>query len=84
MTDDEVRRAVLACLAEVAPDADLATLDPDADLRREFDLDSMDVLNFVLALHKSLGVSVPESDYRRIVTLRGCVDYLLARLRPAG
>lgn len=78
MTREEIRRAVLACLAEVAPDADLASLDADADLRRELDLDSMDVLNFVIALHKATGIEIREADYRRMSTLRGCVEHLAA------
>ena len=84
MTRDEIRRAVLACLAEVAPDADLASLDADADLRRECDLDSMDLLNFVIALHRATGVEIRESDYRRIATLRGCVELVAARATGNG
>jgi acyl carrier protein len=83
VTDDEIRRRVLACLAEVAPDADVASLDGNADLRRECDLDSMDVLNFAVALHEAFAVPIPEADYRRISTLRGCVEYLAAA-RPAA
>lgn len=80
MTREEIRRAVLASLAEVAPDADLASLDPDADMRRELDLDSMDVLNLVIALHKATGVEVRESEYRRVATLSSCVELLAKRL----
>jgi hypothetical protein len=36
----------------------------------------MDQLNFVLGLHKRLGVDVPETDYPQLATLAGCVDYL--------
>jgi acyl carrier protein len=81
VTRDDIRRAVLACLSEVAPDADLDSLDPQADMRRELDLDSMDVLNFVLALHRTLAVDIPESEYGRITTLSGCVDLVAAKLR---
>ncbi len=84
MTRDDVRRAVLACLADVAPDADLASLAPDADMRRALDLDSMDVLNFAIGLHKMLGVDVPESEYRRLATLAGCVDLVASRLGIAA
>lgn len=40
----------------------------------------MDLLRFVTALHTELGVSVPEPDYRRIVTVRGCTEYLAEKL----
>lgn len=43
-------------LGDVAPGADLATLRPDLAFRERLDLDSMDMLNFVVALHGALGV----------------------------
>ena len=42
----------------------------------------MDALNFVVGLHGALGVDIPESDYAKLTTLDGCVDYLDAR-RPS-
>jgi acyl carrier protein len=80
MTRDEVRRAVIDALRGVAPEIDPATIVPDAPLRRAHDLDSMDYLNFIIALHAKLGVTVPEHDYAKVATVNGAVDYLLARL----
>ena len=51
---------------------------PNADLRDELDIDSMDFLRFVVDLHARLGVEVPERDYPKIRTLASCVDYLVA------
>jgi acyl carrier protein len=76
MTDVELRATVLRVLGEIAPEADLARLKGDVNLRAQLDLDSMDVLNFVVALHEALGVEIPETDYRHLVTLDGCVGYL--------
>ena len=81
MTRDEIRATVLRALGEIAPEADLATLAPDIGLRDQLDLDSMDVLNFVVGLHAALGVEIPESDYPKLATLDGCVDYLAAARR---
>lgn len=50
-----------------------------AALREQLDLDSMDALNFVVALHGALGVEIPETDYPKLVTLDACVEYLAAR-----
>lgn len=83
MTRDEVRATVLRVLGEIAPEADLASLEPDVDLREQLDLDSMDVLNFVVGLHAALGVEIPEADYRKFATLDGGVEYLTAH-RAAG
>ncbi len=76
MNADEIRALVLRRLAEIAPEADLANLDPTVDIRDALDLDSMDFLRLATAVHESLGVDIPESDYRKISTLQGCIDYL--------
>jgi acyl carrier protein len=80
VSPDAIRESVVAALCQVAPEIDPATLDPAAELRGTLDLDSMDFLNFVTALHKALQVDIPESDYRRLATLDACVAYLAARL----
>ena len=76
MTRDAAKAAILAALGEIAPEADLETLAPDAELRETLDLDSMDFLRFVQDLATRTGVEVPEADYARIATLGGCVGYL--------
>ena len=80
MTRDAIRDAVVKALTSVAPEVDPRTLQPDTVFRQEFDLDSMDFLNFVIAIHAGLGVDVPEIDYSRLATLGGAVDYLANRL----
>ncbi|WP_114965122.1 phosphopantetheine-binding protein [Alkalilacustris brevis] len=76
MTDAEIRKAFLDELASVAPDIDPATVGDDDHLQDDLDLDSMDFLNLVAALHKRLGVSVPEADYPQIATPGHAVRYL--------
>ena len=80
MTKDDLRLAVVKALTSVAPEIHPETLQPDQAFREEFDLDSMDFLNFVIGLHASLGVDVPESDYGKLSTLSGAVQYLASRL----
>jgi len=80
MTRDELREAVLGILGSIAPEVDLAAIRPDADLREELDIDSMDFLRFVVRVHERLGVSIPESEYPRVRTLDRCIDYLAAAL----
>jgi acyl carrier protein len=78
---EELRAVVLRALASVAPEADLAAIDADGAFRDQLDLDSMDFLNFVIALHAATGVDVPEADYARLATLRGCEAYLAEKIR---
>ncbi len=72
----QLRDSVLRALHRVAPEADTAGLAPDADLREELDIDSMDFLSFVTALHKDLGVDIPEADYPKLFSLDSAVSYL--------
>jgi acyl carrier protein len=76
MSDADIRAAILEELGNIAPEADLAGLDPKADMREALDIDSMDILNLVTAIHKRLGVNVPEIDYPKLVTLAGAVAYV--------
>jgi acyl carrier protein len=85
MTRAEVQDKVMEALATVAPEVGAASLKPDMPLRDQVDLDSMDFLRFVMELHRQLGVEVPESDYQKLATLTGVVDYVAAQLgMPAG
>jgi acyl carrier protein len=80
MTREEIRTAVLEGLSNIAPETDPATIGDTADVREALDIDSMDVLNFVIALHKRLQVAIPEADYPKLLTIGGAVDYLGAKL----
>jgi acyl carrier protein len=80
VTGGEVRAVVLRALGAIAPEADLSALKPDVAFREQLDLDSMDLLNLVVAIDAALGVGVPEADYPKLATLDGCVDYLVPRL----
>jgi acyl carrier protein len=82
MSDPDIRKAILEELGNIAPEADLAAVDPAADLREALDIDSMDFLNFVIALHRRLAVDIPEIDYPKLVTLDGAMTYLRAKMAP--
>jgi acyl carrier protein len=76
MTPDEIRGTVLRLLGNIAPEADLDHLKPEISFRDQLDIDSMDFLNFVIALHKELHIEISEKDYPKLATLHGCVEYL--------
>jgi len=80
MNRDELSQRVLALLTEVAPDVDPAGVIPGVAFRDQFDFDSMDTLNFAIALHRELGVEVPEADYGQLSSLEKCVAYLAPRV----
>ncbi len=87
MTRDEIRTAALDLLAEIAPELDPSALAGDVPLRDQVDLDSMDFLNYLISIHTTLEVEIPEADYDRLATLDGIVAYVDEALRaapPAG
>ena len=81
MTRDEIRLAIIAELANIAPETDPSAIGSTDDVREALDIDSMDFLNFIIGLHKELDVALPERDYGRLLTLAGCVDYLRQALQ---
>lgn len=80
MTEIDIRKVVQEELNNIAPEADLASLDPAADLREAIDIDSMDFLTFITAIHHRLRLDIPEIDYPKLITLKGAVAYITAHL----
>ncbi|MFN3657241.1 MAG: acyl carrier protein [Pseudolabrys sp.] len=80
MSDIDIGKVVQEELNNIAPEIDMASVDPKADLREAMDIDSMDFLNFITAVHHRLGVDIPELDYPKLVTFAGAVAYLEAKL----
>ena len=81
MSDDDLIDRLRRILGDVAPDLDIATVAIDADLRNDIGLDSMDFLNFVIAISKQLGVAIPEADYGKVATLGKCSAYVALKNR---
>lgn len=76
MTQVDFRKGYLEELTRVAPDIDPETVGDDDHIQDDLELDSMDVLNLVTALHERFGVDIPEADYPRIATVTLAVAYL--------
>jgi acyl carrier protein len=80
VNEEELREVVLSSLSAIAPEVELAEIDPGVDLREQIDIDSMDLMNFMVAVHETTGVEIPEVDYPKLATVDGCVEYLGARI----
>jgi len=79
MNDTDLKSQVIAIIRTIAPEVEAETLRPDVALRKQVDLDSMDWLNVLLAIHEQLHVDIPEADYGKLVTLNDIVAYLRQR-----
>lgn len=82
MNTEELRRTVLDVIGLIAPEAQTDTVEPDGDLRDQFDLDSFDFLNVLVELSERTGIEIPESDYDQVSTLNNVVAYMTAH-QPA-
>jgi acyl carrier protein len=83
MTDADILTVLQEELGNIAPEMDLQKLASSADLREALDIDSMDFLNFVIAVHHRLSIDIPELDYPKLITLDGAVTYLKAKLESS-
>ena len=80
MNETEIKTRVIAIIKSVAPEVEEGELRSDRPLRDQIDLDSMDWLNVLVALHEKLHVDIPEADYGKLVTLDNLVGYLRDKL----
>jgi acyl carrier protein len=78
MTEDDAKRIILKVLGDIAPEVELDTIEPATSFRDQFDIDSVDFLNFVIALHEETGIELPEADYPKLSSLDGAAAYLVA------
>ena len=76
MNTEEIRTKILRLLTDIAPEADPAELQSDVSFRDQLDIDSMDLLNFLIAVHREFNVEIPERDYDKLTTLDACVRYV--------
>ena len=79
ITTEDTRELVGAAVRRVVPDADLTDVDPDADLRQTFELDSLDFLSFVELLSERSGVRIDEEDYPALRSLATITAFLQER-----
>ena len=79
MTREDIRSAYVEELVRVAPDIDPGSVGDDDHIQEDLELDSMDVLNFVTALHERFGIDVPEVDYPNIATISLATKYIAER-----
>jgi len=77
MTTDEARTVIFRALGDIAPEVDPAEVVLDVDLTEQLDLDSMDYLNWMLAINETTGIEIPERDYSKFMTIDAAASYLV-------
>lgn len=79
MNDQDIRKLLITRLGQIAPDIAADSIATKADLRDEFDIDSMDFLTLITALGKDLSLPMPEADYDQMRSFDSLLAYLKAR-----
>ncbi len=79
MNDTDALSLLGELVAKIAPEIDMTTVDADGVIQEELDLDSIDFLNLVEAIHERTGIDIPESDYPQLSTLNAFARYVAAR-----
>lgn len=82
LSEDQIQKTILEIIGKIAPEADIEHLDPAERLRNQFDFNSVDFLNFAIALQAHLNVEIPEEDYPQLATINGCIAYLKSKCTP--
>jgi len=80
MTPAEIQTALKEELYRIAPEIELSEIDRVADLREEFDIDSIDFLTLVTALGKRFDLAMPEADYAHMGSFNELLTYLVGHL----
>lgn len=80
MNQEDLRALFLGEVNRIAPDIEPESVSNSDHLQDDLELDSMDILNLVAALHEKLGVSIPEAEYTEIETPEKAVRYLSEKL----
>jgi acyl carrier protein len=81
MTEDEIIDLVTRTLFAIAPEFEGEQIEPGTAFREQFEIDSMDFLNFIIALHEATKVDIPEVDHHLLETLDGSVAYIQKKSR---
>ncbi|QOY51952.1 acyl carrier protein [Candidatus Sulfurimonas baltica] len=80
MTKEELKRAIIEQILEIAPDVDESEIDPDANIQRSLEIDSFDFLKILTSLNEKVGIEVPEADYAKVDTVEHMAEYFSKHL----
>ena len=79
MADDAIYEAIRQVLVDELK-LDASVVRPEADLRRDLGLDSLDVATVAMALEEKLGVSVPDDAMQEVQTVGDAVAFISAHV----
>ena len=57
-------------------DLDASEISLEADLREDFDADSLDMVDLIMDVEDEFGVEVPDEVLDKLITVKDVVDYI--------
>lgn len=80
----EVRARILETIRENFPDRPVDRLTDDAPLADTLGLNSMQVVDLVMAFEEGFDILVPDGELGKLTSLRACVSFVEQAVRAAG
>ncbi len=76
------RKEVFEKVVELAADklsADASSIKEETNFIEDLNADSLDVVDFVMALEGEFDMEIPEDEVEKIKTVKDAVDYIIAK-----
>ena len=83
MSGNELRNRVRSTIAthlDVSEDK----IKDDSRFTQDLDLDSLDTVDLVMSIEEDFGLTIPDEDAEKLVTVKDVVDYIEEKLSPAS
>ncbi|MEZ4743844.1 MAG: phosphopantetheine-binding protein [Bdellovibrionota bacterium] len=76
MNEMQIKEKLIAVLKDIAPEVEESDVDDKINLQEQFDLDSVDVMNFIIKVQKRFNVEIPNKDFRSFLVINEATKYL--------
>jgi acyl carrier protein len=80
MNQDMLRKKLVDALGRVAPDLRGQPIQGNINLQDQLDLDSVDLLNYIIQIQKDLQIEIPNQDYQQFLKMDDTIPYLMQKV----
>ena len=78
MNVQNLRSQLISTLQQIAPEIEECEIEDLEDLQESFDLDSVDIMNYIIKIQEALSIEIPNKEYRTFLTIDGALIYISA------
>lgn len=80
MKKEDIGDELIRMLQKFAPEVNIEEIDREDSLREQFEVDSLDFGNFLVAVNKKYNIDIPEKDYINFNSISKASDYIMSKL----